>query len=370
MKHEQENLVGLTTAGCQRRRARLANQLEAVSVDGILVADRRHIFYLTGHWASPHHAPLLTLTADGKSHLVVAGEASGMDENSALSVSSYEAHRLGTLFDGQCEAAIRVIRDDLDAGSHWGIDLPGLVPQFRLEMVDLSAMLLQMRRAKDADEAALVQRAVRACEACYARAAEIVRPGLREIDLFAEMHATAVRAAGEPIGELGNDFQSGTPGGPPRCRAMKAGELLPLDLGVSIRGYRADLCRTFAVGGDPTDAQLQAAERVEDAMALVRERFKVGASCRQLYEEVLHAIDGFQGWKFTHHLGHGTGLSAHEAPRFNPHWDDVLMTGDLFTIEPGLYHEDLRGGVRIEENFWLAPAGLVQLSRYPTKLGG
>lgn len=369
MKHDTENLAGLTAEGCRSRRVRLVNQLETAGVDAILVADRRHVFYLTGHWASPHHAPLLTLTADGNAHLVVAGEASGMEEDSTLSVSTYEAHRLGTLLDDQWDAAIRVVRGELTSGHRWGIDLPGLTPRSVPEMVDLSAVLLLMRRAKDEDEAALVQRAVRACEACYARAAEIVWPGLREIDLFAEMQAAAIRAAGEPIGELGNDFQAGTPGGRPRSRAMAAGELLPLDLGVSIRGYRADLCRTFAVGGEPTAAQLQAAERIEDAIAHVRERAAVGVSCRRLYEEVLQSINGFQGWKFTHHLGHGTGLSAHEAPRFNPHWEDVLTTGDLFTIEPGLYHEDLQGGVRIEENFWLSPTGLVQLSHYPTKLG-
>jgi Xaa-Pro aminopeptidase len=84
-----------------------------------------------------------------------------------------------------------------------------------------------------------------------------------------------------------------------------------------------------------------------------------------LFEEVKRMLDGFNGWRFFHHLGHGTGLSPHEAPRLNPHWDDVFQSGDLFTVEPGLYHEELRGGVRLEQNYWLTAEGLTRLSSFP-----
>jgi Xaa-Pro aminopeptidase len=84
-----------------------------------------------------------------------------------------------------------------------------------------------------------------------------------------------------------------------------------------------------------------------------------------LHDEVTKMLDGFNGWSFFHHLGHGTGLSPHEAPYLNADWDDVLQVGDLFTVEPGLYHADLRGGVRLEQNYWLTGNGLCRLSSYP-----
>ena len=93
-----------------------------------------------------------------------------------------------------------------------------------------------------------IRHAVRACEAGYARAAEILRPGIREIDVYAELQAAAIKELGERIGELGNDFQSGSPGGPPRNRPIEHGELMPLDVSVYVRRYSCDLCRTFAVG--------------------------------------------------------------------------------------------------------------------------
>ena len=48
--------------------------------------------------------------------------------------------------------------------------------------------------------------------------------------------------------------------------------------------------------------------------------------------------------------------------------DASFAVGDLFTVEPGLYHKELRGGVRLEQNFWLTADGLQRLSSYPLAL--
>ena len=79
-------------------------------------------------------------------------------------------------------------------------------------------------------------------------------------------------------------------------------------------------------------------------------------------------LDGQHGWRFFHHLGHGIGLFPHEAPRLNPNWDDVFEVGDVFTVEPGLYGEDLNAGIRIEHNYLVTEGGLERLSQYPTDL--
>jgi Xaa-Pro aminopeptidase len=225
--------------------------------------------------------------------------------------------------------------------------------------------LFTWRRNKSGDEVATIRHAVRACEAGSARAAEIIRPGVREIDVYAELQAAAIKELGEPIGELGNDFQAGSPGGPPRDRPMERGELMPLDVGVSVRRYRCDLCRTFAVG-EPSAIQREAVKLVEQALDFAEQRVQPGASCRQLFEDVQRELDGRNAWRFNHHLGHGIGLSPHESPYLNPNWDDHFTIGDVFTMEPGLYHDDLRAGVRIEQNYWLSPDGLVRLSSFPT----
>ena len=51
------------------------------------------------------------------------------------------------------------------------------------------------------------------------------------------------------------------------------------------------------------------------------------------------------------------GLDAHEVPRINPGWDDTFEKGDLVAFEPGLYHESLSGGLRLENNYLITEDG-------------
>jgi Xaa-Pro aminopeptidase len=225
-----------------------------------------------------------------------------------------------------------------------------------------------LRRTKDEDELALLKCAVAATEQAYRYACDALRPGITEVELFAGIQATVAEAVGETVGEPGNDFQFGSPGGPPRRRAGHAGEIAVLDLGVVVRGYSSDMCRSFVIGREPTDLQLAASQRIDETIAALEAMIRPGVRCQALYDLSVEMLDGYRGWKFWHHLGHGIGLNPHEAPRLNPHWDDSFQIGDVFTMEPGLYAEELRAGLRIEHDYALTENGLVRLSQFPSAL--
>lgn len=367
MNDAVDSISGLSLASCRVRQQRLADLLRRLDIASALVSDRRHVHYFTGFWQASHHTPILHLTAEGYARLVVPEDLGGVPFTADETIF-YSEHRLGTLIEDPAAAAFRAIESSLVTNSRIAVDRPPRHWNKSVEWIDISPHLLALRRAKDPDEVEMIRQAIRGCEAAYARAAEIVRPGVREIDVFAEMQAAAVKAIGEPLGEMGNDFQAGTGGGPPRLRQIQAGELMPLDVAVSFRGYRCDLCRTFVVGGRPSALQSQAADLVLSALDFFERSAEEGVPARWLYDEACKLLRQNADWEFPHHLGHGTGLSVHEAPRLNPHWDDCLTAGDLFTVEPGLYGDDLRGGVRIEENYWLGPHGLEKLSHYPREL--
>ena len=140
------------------------------------------------------------------------------------------------------------------------------------------------------------------------------------------------------------------------------------DLTAIYRGYCCDLCRSFVVGGKPSAAQQEAYHLIMEAFAYVEATVKPGKSCHALYTEVHAMLDGQHGWSFSHHLGHGIGLNPHEAPRLNPNWDDVFQPGDTFTAEPGLYGDDLRGGIRIEHNYLVTDSGVQKLSHFPADI--
>src|SRR4029078_2119499 len=107
-------------------------------------------------------------------------------------------------------------------------------------LVEIDAIVFDLRRRKDHDEVAMLNRANEANRAMYARAREIVRPRANELDIFTERPCVAVHTIGELPTYFGQDFRSNARGGPPRDRKIQAGELMILDPGVGFRGYHAD----------------------------------------------------------------------------------------------------------------------------------
>ena len=363
---------GLTVDACRRRQARLKERLSAEGLDAALVTDIKHIHYLAGYWCTMPVAPAfrgaLYLPVDGTSVLSVAVEPAS--DVCSDEVAVHEFSKLCTMVDDQAGAALAPVLDTAKRHARIGCDAPDRPWLLDgVEPVNIGPLFHALRRSKDPDEVELLRHAVRATEAAYARARDMLAPGLNEVELFAHLQAAAVCAAGEFIGPFGNDFQCASPGGEPRQREAQAGELAVLDLGVEVRGYRSDLCRTFAVGAEPTDAQRDAHQRVVNALEYVEATAKPGVRCRAVFNDVKAMLeDNEQGWTFFHHLGHGIGLSPHEAPRLNPNWDDEFAVGDVFTAEPGLYGEPLNAGIRLEHNYLVTGTGVERLSNFSLDL--
>ena len=254
-----------------------------------------------------------------------------------------------------------------------GVDASAVSSQIELIAMDvepIDAVLWQMRRRKDADELALMRKAAACADSMYRRAREIVRPGVLETDVFVELQAAATREANEPLSAyLGNDFCSGAGGGPPRAgREAKAGEIYVIDVGPAYRGYFSDACRAFAVDRKPTDAQMTAWSAIVEALKIVEQMARPGVRCRDIYQAVFDRLLECPAGKFPHHLGHGVGLQPHEYPHLNPKWDDVLMEGEIFTAEPGLYSQAINGGIRLENLYHVTAGGVENLIRAPLEL--
>jgi len=333
-----------------------------------------HVYYLSAHLPNWLHHAGFVLLYNGRSWLCAANKpvtSAAIDEP-----AHYEAQWLATLRQEQPAVVAEQIVGFLLANrvKCVGIDSSAITGHFanrrEFELSAIDSAIWRMRRRKDADELKLLQKAISCSEAMFARAREIIAPGVAEIDVFAEMHATAVKAAGEPLTtNLGNDFTCGGGGGPPRAgRTAQAGELYILDLGPCYRGYFADNCRTIAVSHDYSEPQRIAAECVESCFPLIESLAKPGVRCREIYDAVIAHLNTIAGRAFGHHLGHGIGLQPHEYPHLNPKWDDVLMEGEVFAAEPALYGPELRGGIRIENNYLVTADGVKPLLDSPMEL--
>jgi len=134
-------------------------------------------------------------------------------------------------------------------------------------------------------------------------------------------------------------------------------------------GYYADMTRTF-VKGEPSQEILDMYTALREAKQLAISRVKSGVSGADLY---LLVVDFFKerGYDsdtrgFVHNLGHGVGLQVHELPTVGPSGKS-LITGNVITIEPGLYYPKI-GGVRLEDVGAVTTKGFDNFTVFPEDL--
>lgn len=338
-----------------------------------MLVQRESVQWLCGIHVPPLFEAAAAIDRQGRVSLVVPER---MADTAALADAreGYPAKRLSTLVDrheqaSECHTKLAALLPRVDrAGGELSLmgrtGLADLSPAWQ----DIAPEVCHLRRCKEPDELAMLARANSANEAMYAEARRIVRPGLNELDLYAALYTVAVNVLKEPPTYFGQDFRSAARGGAPRDRKCEAGELAVLDLGVGYRGYHSDNCRTLAVGGDPTPDQLSAWGRVVEVFSMFESTAAPGIACGALFAEAKRMLAPAEPWLFNHHLGHGIGLFPHEAPRLNPNWGDLLEVGDVIAVEPGLYHESLRAGLRLEQNYRVTETGLELLTPWPLEL--
>jgi Xaa-Pro aminopeptidase len=118
-----------------------------------------------------------------------------------------------------------------------------------------------------------------------------------------------------------------------------AGELVVIDTGANVGGYVSDYTRTLATGEldgemhEAYDVVLAAQQAGLDAIRAGVRGIDADAAARGVIEG-----SDFAG-TFGHGLGHGLGLDVHESPRLSTESSDTLATGNVVTVEPGVYLE-------------------------------
>lgn len=138
--------------------------------------------------------------------------------------------------------------------------------------------------------------------------------------------------------------------------------------------YFADITRTV-VRGKASPKLKKMFDAVIEGQKIAFRSIKEGADggeihrAIQKYFEGLGFTTGVQNGRmqgFFHGTGHGLGLDIHEAPRIGG-VKDILKTGQIVTVEPGLYYEDA-GGIRIEDDVVVTKTGCQILSKIPRVL--
>ena len=319
--------------------------------DGFLIINEANLLYLAGF---PGAACLL-ITRNGENMLYVYSvnyeQAKAEAEGKVFTVELVKGgeNLMAKVAAQVKDLEIKKLAFDVLTVENYRSLMKWLRGKTRLKLQN--ALVWELRKVKDSDELMLMQKAGElTCEGMKA-AYETLKPGLKEYEVAAEIEYAMRRkgswgTAFETI--VASGARSAFPHGSCTEREIRNGDLVVVDIGAAYQHYRSDMTRTF-VAGKPSEKQRKLYEIVkkaqEKAVQAVKPRAEakaIDAAARNVIEEV-----GY-GEYFVHGLGHGVGLEIHEPPTLSPHSKEKLATGNVLTIEPGIYIIGF-GGIRIED---------------------
>jgi Xaa-Pro aminopeptidase len=158
----------------------------------------------------------------------------------------------------------------------------------------------------------------------------------------------------------------------------RGGELVLMDFGAQYGGYSADLTRTVPVNGRYTKRQAEVYDACLAVHNFAKKLLRPGLMpvdyTRQVGEEMgrqlvaiglLTEADIRNGGqespayaKYMYHgVSHHLGIDVHDlGPRH-----EAFREGMVLTVEPGIYIEEEKMGIRIENDVWIREGGNVDL---------
>ena len=351
------------------RRTALREALLAAHLDAVLLTSLANIRYLTGFSGS---SALVLLTA--RETLFITDFRYSTQVRDEVGDFARVAIEPASLWTGLWQllpelAGVKIVgfesahlphRDFerlLNAGSRW---------QWR-PTYDLVEAL---RERKDPQEIERIQEAADVAHRALERTVAQVRTGMTELAIAGVLEQS-LRAEGSEGFPFETIVASGPRSALPHARAadreVAAGDFLLIDYGAIVGGYCSDVTRTFVIGR-ASDEQRDAYEIVRGANAHASANVRAGMSGRDADALARQYIEQRgQGDAFGHSLGHGIGLEVHEAPRLSKTAEAPLPAQAVVTIEPGIYRAGW-GGVRIEDDVVLDPAGPRILTSFPRDL--
>ena len=316
--------------------------------------------WLEGAWIAPDRDPILTIprmTAE----FGAKGGTDGMDVRVLGDWDDPVTMVRGILTElGIGEGATIATSDDAEAESL--MELQALVPGARF--TSATHILRKLRVIKDADEIATMREAGRITEAAFADVLKMLRIGMTELDIVAEVDFQMKRH-----GSLGPSFTTSLyntgPNHPMRFgrrletwpRVLTAPVSVLFDFGAVHDGMCYDFGRTVSFGA-PSEEQIRVHRLIMDSQRAGIAALKAGAVTCEEVDRVARAVieDAGYGDRFRHRLGHAIGWDVHEPPFLTKGDTTLVAEGMIFTIEPSIF-QDGTFSARVEDCIVARPEG-------------
>lgn len=347
----------------------LADSLQELELDAMLVTDEINVRYLSG-FTGDSSALIVTsaettILSDGRYSAQIAEQCNGIATRIRNStqvlrdligevVRECNAQRVGIEADNMTLAEFRFLEEGCE----------------EVELVATGGVVEKLRMIKDEAEITATRTAVEIAQRVFQELLPTLTREHTEIEVAHEMEHR-MRALGAEGCSFPPIVAAGPGGALPHYQPKNAPfadhKSLLIDWGAKFEGYASDLTRTLHQH-DVGDKFKRAYEGVLEAQLAAIELIKPGMPVREIDAAARDALQRHGILEaFSHGLGHGTGLQIHEMPRLSPISDEILASGMIITVEPGVYY-DGDFGIRIEDDVLVTDSGHEVLSSLPKGL--
>ena len=327
-------------------------------VDVCLLSVGPDLPWLTGYEAMPlERLTMLVVPRDGDAVLVVPGlEVPRV-------VPRDDVFRIRAW--GETEDPVAIVAAEMGAArtaaigertwARFLVDLQRARPEVRYSTT--APVIGPLRAVKDPHEIVALRRAAHAVDriAAELQAGEIALVGRTEAQVSAEISRRLLDEGHQRVNFaiVAAGPNSASPHHEPSDRVIGRGEIVLCDFGGTMLdewgiGYCSDITRCV-VTADPSDRQREVYDVLFEAEGAGVAAGAPGVPCEQVDAITRSVIDaaGF-GAHFVHRTGHGIGVEEHEDPYIVTGNDAPLVTGNAYSVEPGIYlHGEF--GVRLED---------------------
>jgi Xaa-Pro dipeptidase len=374
------------------QKERLDAALEAFGVDALVATSAADVAYLTGFWSfsrSVYPTDIAAVYCEAGTALVIPtidAPAFSAGDGAADHVACHgpffvnvadradeHARRAAQLAADPTDTASEALARVLEAlglrGTRVGLDdsaPPGAVPiaarVTRWHLTPAAGAVAGARLVKGPYEIECLAHALRIAEEAIHSVLGELKPGTTEREAV-ELYERAVSARrGTPYAAMiGFGPSAALPAAPPGDRALRAGELVRFDVGCVFKGYCGDVAR-MGVLGEPNARAQRAYDAVEAGVQAGLDAIRPGIDGGAAFEAVVAAARAAGLPEFRrHHVGHGIGLEAAEAPWLRP-GGEPLEAGMVLRVEAP-YYELGAFGVSVKETVLVTRGGASIINR-------
>lgn len=232
-----------------------------------------------------------------------------------------------------------------------------------VKLSGVNNLVEDLRAVKESGEVQKIREALKIHQEALVMLKKVIKPGLSERDVFFKLEEFVkdrnVGFSFDPI--IASGPNSAYPHAKVSDRKIRNNEIVLVDIGIDVKGYKSDLTRIFFLGRIPKLIS-EVRQEVWVAQQLAITNICAGRSVAAIDKIARNSLKEKKlDVYFGHSLGHGVGLEIHENPRLSEQDPTILKEGMVVTVEPGVYIPG-KFGIRLEEMVLVTKKGCEVLS--------